>query len=160
MVQLHPAKIIDVVSRVTDVTLDVLLSEDRHKHIAMARFAAYYVLREHGFSYPVIGTCLERDHTSVMAGYKKAKEHFETNHEFKQLITTIIVALERVKETQMPAPPTFDEFAARCTQRLETIKVTNDEGVYAQRYYEDVTILLRLLQSKNETPEVLYQRTL
>lgn len=160
MVQLHPAKIIDVVSRVTDVTLEVLLSEDRHKHIAMARFAAYYVLREHGFSYPVIGTCLKRDHTSVIAGYKKAKEFFESNHEFKQLVTTIAVALVRVKESQMPAPPTFDEFASRCVQRLETIKANNDEGVYAQRYYEDVTILLRLLQSKNESPETLYQRTL
>ncbi len=155
----HPATIVEIVSRVTEVSIDVLLSKDRHTHIAKARFAAYYVLRSKGFSFPVIGTCIGgRDHTTALAGYQKAVELIQTDSEFQLLIQTITVAIERRKETPMAAPPSLKEFADRCAERLETIRVTQDEGVYAQRYYEDVTILLKLLKSRSETPEELYER--
>ncbi len=155
----HPASIVEIVSRVTEVTITVLLSKDRHTHITRARFAAYYVLRSKGFSFPVIGTCLgERDHTTAMAGYKKAVELFAKDQEFQALIQTIMVAIDRRKETPMSAPPSLKEFTDRCAERLETIRVNKDEGVYAQRYYEDVSILLKLLNSRTETAEELYQR--
>jgi hypothetical protein len=155
----HPATIIEIVSRVTEVSIDVLLSKDRHMHIAKARFAAYYVLRAHKFSFPVIGTCLGgRDHTTAIAGYHKAVELYEVDTDFKLLIQTIELAIQRRKDTVMAAPASFEEFTKRCAERLETIRVNKDEGVYAQRYLEDVTILLKLIQSRNETPEDLYQR--
>jgi hypothetical protein len=94
-----------------------------------------------------------------MAGFKRANMLHESSAEFQKLIRVIKVSVERAKESQMPAPASYEEFSKRCAERLESIKASNDEGVYAKLYYEDVSILLKLIQSKNETPEILYQRS-
>jgi hypothetical protein len=149
----------DVISRVTDVSVDVLVSKNRFMHIARARHAVYYVMRDQGYSYPVIGKCLKRDHTTVMAGFKKARELVYTNAQFNLIIQTIQRSLHLAKELGMPAPASLQEFINRCAERCDIIKNTADEGMFAKQYNEDVTILLRLLQNKNESLDILYQRS-
>jgi len=160
MTQLNPAKLVAIVSKVTDVSIEVLESKDRHKHIARARFAVYFTMREQGFSFPVIGRCLKRDHTTAYAGFKKARQLVYTNSQFNLLVETIQRTIHIAQEeTHMPAPASLQEFINRCTERVDAIKATDDQGVFAQRYLEDVSVLLRLLNNKNESLDVLYQRS-
>lgn len=160
MIQLHPAKVVAIVSKITDVSIEVLEGKDRHKHIARARFAVYFAMREQGYSYPVIGRCLKRDHTTAHSGFKKARKLVYTNPQFNLLVETIQRTIHIAqKDSLMPAPASLQEFINRCAERVDVIKATDDQGVFAQRYLEDVTILLRLLNNKNESLDVLYQRS-
>jgi hypothetical protein len=155
----NPDSILEVVCRVTDVPIKVLRSKDRHLNISTARLAAYYIMREEGHSFPVIGRSILRDHTSAMAGYKKARALAHNDPQFNLLIKTIQRALHASKELPMSVPSSLQEFINRCASRVDDIKNTKDEGVFAKRYEEDVTILLRLVQNKNESLETLYQRS-
>jgi hypothetical protein len=154
----NPDTILNIVSRVTEVSVDILQSKERVRHISRARFAVYYAMRIEGHSFPVIGRSVKRDHTTAISGFKKAQVLAHTDHQFNLIIETVQRALH-VKELPMPAPASLQDFINRCAGRVDDIKNTKDEGVFAKRYEEDVTILLRLLQNKNESLDTLYQRS-
>jgi len=154
----NPDTILKVVSRVTEVSIDTLQSKERVKHISRARFAVYYAMRIEGHSFPVIGRSVKRDHTTALSGFKKAQVLAHTDHQFNHIIETIQRALH-VKDLPMAVPASLQDFINRCASRVDDIKNTNDEGMFAKRYEEDVTILLRLIQNKNESLETLYQRS-
>lgn len=50
-----------------------IMSKDRTARISNARDDVFLALRNHGWSYPRIGRSMGRDHTSVMAGVKRAR---------------------------------------------------------------------------------------
>lgn len=55
-------------------TQEQVLGSSRLKHVAAARHEVFLALREAGWSFPAIGAAMNRDHTTVMAGVKKAQE--------------------------------------------------------------------------------------
>lgn len=68
----HAEAIVAEVAAKTGVTVEQLKSDDRHKHIARPRQAAYYALYETGrYSLPTIGEYFGgRDHTTVLYGIR------------------------------------------------------------------------------------------
>ena len=53
------------------LTIDQLIGPRRHKHLVTARFEAYHLLRQHGYSLTQIGERMHRDHTTVLHGLTK-----------------------------------------------------------------------------------------
>jgi len=54
------------------VTVEDLVSRDRHKNVSAARHEIIYWIRTKlDWSYPEIGKLFERDHTSIMSAYRK-----------------------------------------------------------------------------------------
>lgn len=65
-------KIIERVAQKHGVTLDEMKSTKRHRHLVRARQEAYYLLYNEGkLSYPSVGRIFERDHTTVIHGYRR-----------------------------------------------------------------------------------------
>lgn len=56
------------------VTLDDMRAYDKSREITEIRHELMLLLRRHGWSYPRIGELLHRDHTTVMAGVRKAEQ--------------------------------------------------------------------------------------
>ena len=54
------------------IELEQMAEQCRVKHIARARQIAMYLAREEGYSYHAIGAAFERDHSTVIAAYKRA----------------------------------------------------------------------------------------
>ena len=70
------------VSIVTGVPLNDLYSEMRLRDIVHARWIAFYVARNSLMrSYPFIGNCFYKDHTTVMHGVKMAQRMIARNDE-------------------------------------------------------------------------------
>lgn len=92
----HPLGILIKVGTVFGISTDVIVSHDRHRSIARARFGAMWVFRELGiYSYPEIGRILFRDHTTILHGFRKAETLRETDVEFKRLTDHIIEELKK-----------------------------------------------------------------
>lgn len=71
-----------VVSMVTGVPLNDLYGEMRFQQIVRARWVAFYVARHSLLkSYPFIGNCFNKDHTTVMHGARSAKRLIESGDE-------------------------------------------------------------------------------
>lgn len=69
------AAIIARASKVFGVPAISILSPNRDRHTVEARFAVMKVARDAlGYSFPQIGTAMNRDHTTVMDGYRRAGE--------------------------------------------------------------------------------------
>jgi chromosomal replication initiator protein len=67
-----------------------LLGESRTKEIAMPRQIAMYLIREEtDASLPDVGRALERDHTTVMYGYKKIADQIERDDSLRRQIIAI-----------------------------------------------------------------------
>ncbi|NOT05683.1 MAG: chromosomal replication initiator protein DnaA [Anaerolineales bacterium] len=74
-----PARVVDLVARKFNLTVEKLLSRDRTKDVAHPRQIAMYLLRvEFDISYPQIGEVLGgRDHSTVMSAIGKIKDQIE-----------------------------------------------------------------------------------
>ncbi len=72
----EPARVVDIVARKFNLTVEKLLSRDRTKDVAHPRQIAMYLLREDAkISFPQIGEVLGgRDHSTVMSAIEKIKE--------------------------------------------------------------------------------------
>ena len=67
-----------------------IIGKDRHEIYIDARCAVALIMRERGLSYPQIGRCMERDHSTVINLTRKAAKRIERN-------PLILVALERLR---------------------------------------------------------------
>jgi hypothetical protein len=75
--RLRQRKLYEFVESVAErygVTVDMIMSRDRHSSVAAARHAVCYALRydlpDRELSYPEIGRILDRDHSTVMSSVK------------------------------------------------------------------------------------------
>jgi hypothetical protein len=83
------SSIINCVSNMTLIPVEVFLNDNRLKYIARARFAICALAYEQGFSYAQIGRTLNgRDHTSIMHAVTRSKSLEENDVGFRLLITT------------------------------------------------------------------------
>ncbi len=67
----------DLVGKVANehrVGIELLLSRRRTKTIAKARTELYVELHNAGLSYPEIGRCTGRDHTTVLSGVRSVRK--------------------------------------------------------------------------------------
>jgi len=65
------SKIIRAVSEGSGVSTDEILGGSRLKHIVAARHLAIWQSRQLGYSFPHIGRCFKRNHTSVQNACRK-----------------------------------------------------------------------------------------
>jgi chromosomal replication initiator protein len=88
---LPPEKVVDVVARAFNLTVEHLLGRDRSREVALPRQVAMYLLREEAnVSLPQIGEVLGgRDHTTVMYAIEKIADKLETDNHFRQRVVQI-----------------------------------------------------------------------
>ncbi|RIK32727.1 MAG: chromosomal replication initiator protein DnaA [Anaerolineae bacterium] len=86
-----PAKVIELVAREWQVSVDALIGRDRSRKIAQPRQVAMYLLRkETDASLPQIGDALGgRDHTTVMYAIDKISGEIETKTDLRKRVVNI-----------------------------------------------------------------------
>ena len=86
-----PAKIIELVAKEWQTSVEALLGRDRSKKIAQPRQVAMYLLRkETDASLPQIGAILGgRDHTTVMYAIQKVSNEIETKTDLRKRVTNV-----------------------------------------------------------------------
>lgn len=86
-----PAKIIELVAREWQTSVEALLGRDRSKKIAQPRQVAMYLLRkETDASLPQIGEILGgRDHTTVMYAIQKVSNDMETKTDLRKRVANV-----------------------------------------------------------------------
>lgn len=86
-----PGKIIELVAREWQTTVEALLGRDRSQKIAQPRQVAMYLLRkETDASLPQIGEALGgRDHTTVMYAIEKISNEIETKTDLRRRVVSI-----------------------------------------------------------------------
>ena len=86
-----PAKVIELVAKEWQVTVDALVGRDRSKKIAQPRQVAMYLLRkETDSSLPQIGEALGgRDHTTVMYAIDKISSEIETKTDLRKRVVNV-----------------------------------------------------------------------
>jgi chromosomal replication initiator protein len=78
--EVEPARVVDLVARKFNLTVEKLLGRDRTKEVAHPRQIAMYLLREEAkISFPQIGEVLGgRDHSTVMSAIEKIKQQIRS----------------------------------------------------------------------------------
>ncbi len=86
-----PGKIIELVAREWQTTVDALIGRDRSQKIAQPRQVAMYLLRkETDASLPQIGEVLGgRDHTTVMYAIQKIAGDIETKTDLRKRVVSV-----------------------------------------------------------------------
>ena len=86
-----PAKIIELVAKEWQTSVEALLGRDRSKKVAQPRQVAMYLLRkETDASLPQIGAILGgRDHTTVMYAIQKVSNEIETKTDLRKRVANV-----------------------------------------------------------------------
>ncbi|NCP87502.1 MAG: chromosomal replication initiator protein DnaA [Anaerolineae bacterium CG_4_9_14_3_um_filter_57_17] len=88
---ISPEKVVELVAREWQITVDALLGRDRSQKVAEPRQVAMYLLRKQtDASLPQIGDVLGgRDHTTVMYAIEKISDSMERNPTLKRRINNV-----------------------------------------------------------------------
>ncbi|MCC6500939.1 MAG: chromosomal replication initiator protein DnaA [Anaerolineales bacterium] len=86
-----PAKVIELVAKEWQVSVDAMLGRDRSRKVAQPRQVAMYLLRkETDSSLPQIGDALGgRDHTTVMYAIEKISGEIETKTDLRKRVVSV-----------------------------------------------------------------------
>ena len=76
-------------SRMFRISPEDIMSRRRAKPILMARYAMYAGLRRRGWSFPAIGRFMQRDHSSVQVGTRKAQQYIEQHAEYAAKVSAL-----------------------------------------------------------------------
>jgi len=87
----EPARVVDLVARKFNLTVEKLLGRDRSKDVAFPRQIAMYLLREEtNFSFPQIGEVLGgRDHSTVMYAIEKIADQIKHDDRLQRDIVSL-----------------------------------------------------------------------
>ncbi|MBI5943529.1 MAG: chromosomal replication initiator protein DnaA [Chloroflexi bacterium] len=87
----EPARVVDLVARKFNLTVEKLLGRDRSKDVAFPRQIAMYLLREEtNFSFPQIGEVLGgRDHSTVMYAIEKITDQIKHDDRLQRDIVSL-----------------------------------------------------------------------
>ena len=92
-------RIIDATCRESGMIASVIRSDRRHAQIVHWRNAICYVAHDLvGISLPVIGTALNRDHTTVLHSVRTARERIASDKDFSRSVKRIAKASAPVSE--------------------------------------------------------------
>lgn len=78
--------IMALASRMSGIALEELLGESRFQRVAAIRLAGYYVARKQGHPYSIIGKRVGRDHSTVIAGVRRAEEHAKRSPQYASFL--------------------------------------------------------------------------
>lgn len=89
------SEVVSAVSAVTGVSTLAILSHRRPADYAYARMLVYYfAVEKFCVSLPLVGKCLDRDHTTVLYGYRKIAD--SKCRDVRQDVEIIDAALDRL----------------------------------------------------------------
>lgn len=96
--KISPEKVVELVAREWQITVDALLGRDRSQKVAEPRQVAMYLLRKQtDASLPQIGDVLGgRDHTTVMYAIEKISDSLERNDHLKRRVRNLEAQLQAV----------------------------------------------------------------
>jgi chromosomal replication initiation ATPase DnaA len=83
----------EIVNKCADlfgVTPQDLTGRKRRQFVTRARFALYKALRLRGWSYPMIGQFLGRDHATIMYGVRAAEELMRRDQWYADKVQTLV----------------------------------------------------------------------
>jgi len=80
------------VCQVYGIGLQDLRGSSRITELCEARYALIVALREVGLSYPVIGRCISRDHSTVMHGHRRGLVLCKTQMGFSDIVGELVDA--------------------------------------------------------------------
>ena len=105
--------ILSGVARAFNLHTDSLLGYRRDQRVAAARHVAMYLLREiTGDSYPALGKFFNRDHSTIIHGYKKVERRMLDSPEYGAWVRSARVAIELSAPTASVTIPGFGLCAA------------------------------------------------
>lgn len=83
--------ILKLVAYITSVTIDeIRCSHKRGRHLSRARQVAYYLIYKHTYAAtPRIGVLMNKDHTTVLTGIRKAQELLRTSEQFRADVAAV-----------------------------------------------------------------------
>lgn len=84
------AEVLRRVNNATTITRAEVLSESRERAVIYARFAVYIAMRKLGYSTPVIGELMRRDHSTVCNGIARARGKYDNDPQFRALVDSLI----------------------------------------------------------------------
>ena len=88
-------EIIEIVCNYYRISLETLISKERKREVAQARFICYFFIRRSfKTSLEAIGAKFERNHASVIHGIKKADFFYETDDKFRRDIENLWEKIE------------------------------------------------------------------
>ena len=88
--ELKPEKVLDIVARTFNLSIERLISSDRSRQVSLPRQIAMYLLRETNVSLPQIGQAMGgRDHTTVMYACEKITDLLERDDRLRRQVVNI-----------------------------------------------------------------------
>lgn len=82
-----------VTARQFHIPVEVICSAWRHAPVVRARFAAIWLMRQSGYSLPMIGRLLRRDHTSILHAERRARRLLDSDMDFSRRVAKASVRL-------------------------------------------------------------------
>lgn len=76
----------------SNIKLTDLLGQKRNKKFVDARKATSLILKQKGYTHQNIGEIISlvpKDHTTIMYQFKKAHEHYDLEHEFRNMVDSV-----------------------------------------------------------------------
>lgn len=91
--------VISATSVVHGLAESYIMSHRRHPRYVAARHEAMYVARlVLGMSFPELGRAFDRDHTTVLDGFRRVESSLPHNQERKERVERICVAIQSTGE--------------------------------------------------------------
>lgn len=106
--------VVKKVSEFYSVDTKDVYSQRKGKYIVLARQITYYIVRtKFGASFPTIGRNLNRDHSTILYGYRKIAELINNNNKFATEVGTIIeqLSIPKDKSTDYFTPEIKGDYA-------------------------------------------------
>lgn len=82
-------KLIDRAAELTQEPSAAIRSAQRQRELFLIRAGIVYVARERGRSFPQIGRALNRDHTSAIHAYRRAKAMLSHDAQFSAFVRAL-----------------------------------------------------------------------
>lgn len=126
-------KILQVVAKAYDISVDDIKGRRRTKDMAEARqLVAYFLRKVNNLPYPAIGRIMRRDHTTAIYSYNRISQCIETKLRFKELVDRLLNSLR-----ENEAGSDVDNVESLTPDEIKYLKKTlSDADENKKIYYE------------------------
>ena len=76
--------------RVTGISRREILAQIKERRVIEARFTLMLALRKRGLSTPTIGDMLNRDHSTVLSGLRRARDRYDSDPVFRAIVDEVM----------------------------------------------------------------------
>lgn len=88
-------KVVEHISAEYGITTEVMVSQNKSRNISDARKASIMIMRDaYGIGISEIGRLLDRNHSTIINAYKKAKNHYHCEERFRMICDTVSTKLK------------------------------------------------------------------